>query len=128
MTGRQLLASDIWAHLDRTTTLADNVTLNTAGGGGKGTYVELSASLPNVVYAWVISLHNPSVAGMLYVDLARGGAGSEVIFITDLPIGDTQNQVSFFIPRYSGAGVRLSARVGNAAGHTVEITVIGVGP
>jgi len=60
---------------------------------------------------------------LFYVDLARGAAGSEVVFIPDIVVENAAETTTYTFFRSVGPITRISARSGNAAADTIDISV-----
>lgn len=90
----------------------------------KGAYTQLVASAPFSVCGLVLSMQVDTNTGYL-VDIAVGGAGSEVVIVPNIPFGifgtgggDTHGILQHFIPVSIPKGTRIAARFQNAAGGT----------
>lgn len=101
-----------------------------ASNNTKGNYAEISSSIPHGSTGIVI--HGAlATAGDMLMDLAIGGAGSEVDIFPNLLVSAI-SAVSFsvFVPLALPAGQRLSVRCQHTTGGTamsVEVTLIGGG-
>jgi hypothetical protein len=118
---------------DQGTNAAGSVgtTLTAAGSANtKGSYSQLVASTPGDAIGFLVTLVNPSngINGFL-VDIAIGGAGSEIVLIPNIPFGISNSASAFgamslFVPCAIPAGSRVSARCQcSAASGTVTAQV-----
>lgn len=99
----------------------------------KGAYVQIKASTGFQYNAIQVQLDTDGGGGQTFlVDIAFGGAGSEVVIIPNILIDSAravhQNMVDLIIPIQIPAGTRLAARcqeVGGAGTRDVIVTLIG---
>lgn len=100
--------------------------LTTGAANTKGSYVQLVASTANDTCWCIVTIDNAPAGGTdLSVDIAVGGAGSEVIVASDLK---TQNQIGL-APRFSfpltiPAGTRIAARAQSTAATTTVVAQV----
>lgn len=110
----------------RGTQLTGSVSANT-----KGSFTQLIASTANDAVALIINLDGSPLSGsQASVDLAIGGAGSEVVVAGDMRIdfdGADLGNGSWIIPCGIPAGTRLSARMqGTTGSNHININAIGL--
>ena len=132
--------SSIETHVTNTTnetaTLAISVTAN-ASANTKGSYTQLIAATTYQSYGIMVQLAGlqttASTNQRCLVDIAIGGAGSEIVLIPDLACGNTADMgavaggvggAMYFFPVYIPSGVRVAAR--SQASTTADIVNVAV--
>lgn len=99
----------------------------------KGAYAQLIASSAFSYSALTIQMYADGGGGQCYlVDIAVGGAGSEVVIVPNILFDSSRNIVgnmlNFTLPLNIPAGTRISARcqeVGGTGTRQVQVTIVG---
>jgi hypothetical protein len=97
-----------------TTTSRGTAVTAAATAHTKGAYAQIIASTAHAAKGFLVQLGNASAGVDYSVDIAIGGAGSEIIIVADLlagsGTGSIARQGAYFIPIPIPAGTRVSAR------------------
>jgi hypothetical protein len=115
--------------VNTSTSLAGVAVTASATPNTKGSYTELIASTAfaaeTIVVNVVSTIASNGVATGTLLDLAVGGSGSEVDFISNLPIGFRGANQQYVVPIAVPAGSRISARIqGQVISQAATINVI----
>lgn len=101
-----------------------------ASADTKGSFVELAASTSFDYEGVLLSVGKAIPTNRMYLlDLAVGAAGSEVVFVPNVSIG--QNRSSTFVttvgvPVHVASGSRISCRVQcNVGGEAIDVSIVG---
>lgn len=95
----------------------------------KGVYTELIASTAfeaqTLIVNTLTTITTSTVATGTLLDIAVGGSGSEVVLISDIPIGFRASNQQFICPILVPSGSRISARIqGQVISQSVTVNVI----
>jgi hypothetical protein len=112
-----------------TTASAGTAVTSNASANTKGSYSQLIASTANDACGLLVTSGPSSTTGRWSVDIAIGGAGSEVIVAADLMFnfsgsGLAQSAMTCFVPLNIPAGTRIAARAQcqNASSPTLKVS------
>jgi hypothetical protein len=104
-----------------------------SSAGTKGSWTEITASCARMVTGYVlVSLSSTGVvaSNVDYIDIAVGGAGSEVAVQSDMfyRYDYTSDTCVFQLPLSIPAGTRISARISSStANDQLELAILGLG-